>query len=207
ATISSGLRDGMAQPADLSKIGSRRGNGIARHVNTRWRQSEWPGDRHEAVSDEPPDFHDGGGLDDEAGPTSGSPSGDHGRPLIHIVGGEMNGIVDRAEAALIACNPEIYRYGGQLVRPVVEEVPAADMTVTKTHRLTPLTRPALVERFTAAAVWAKYDRRARKWVPVDCPDKFAEVYLARERWHMPPLVGIINAPLLRSDGSLLDKPG
>jgi hypothetical protein len=44
-------------------------------------------------------------------------------------------------------------------------------------------------------------------VYVDCPDKIAEVYLARERWQLPPLIGIINAPMMRADGSLLDQPG
>src|SRR5260370_42552834 len=46
-----------------------------------------------------------------------------------------------------------------------------------------------------------------EWVCVDCPAKIGEVYLAREAWRLPPVVGIINAPMLRADGSLLDQPG
>jgi putative DNA primase/helicase len=117
-------------------------------------------------------------------------------------------IVDQSEAALVASDPDIYRYGGQLVRPVLEEVPAADMTRTQVHRLLPVTRSYLVDILTAAARWQRFDRRVGDWVDVDCPDRIAEVYLAREgRWKLPPLVGIINAPMLRADGTVLEKPG
>jgi putative DNA primase/helicase len=130
-----------------------------------------------------------------------------GRPIIHLAGGKLPVIIDQAETALIGTSPEIYRYGGQLVRPVVEEVPAADETRTRVHRLAVVASPYLVEKFTSAAQWMKFDRRGNKWMDVDCPDKIAEVYLARSQWRMPPLVGIINAPMLRSDGSLLNTPG
>src|SRR5277367_6091386 len=66
------------------------------------------------------------------------------RPVLQLAGGKLPLVVDDAEAALIASNPDLYRYGGQLVRPVVDEVPAADMTRTKVHRLLPVTRPYLV---------------------------------------------------------------
>ncbi len=130
-----------------------------------------------------------------------------GRPVIRISGGQLPAIVDAAEAALIAAQPHIYRYGGQLVRPVVEEVPAADETRTRVHRLAVVTGPYLVEKFTAVARWMKLDRRSRKWTAIDCTSQIAEVYLAREQWRMLPLVGIINAPMMRTDGSLLNTPG
>jgi putative DNA primase/helicase len=130
------------------------------------------------------------------------------RPLIQIVGGKLPEIIDQAEDALIASEPHLYRYGGQLVRPVLEEVPAADMTRTQVHRLLPVTRSYLVDVLTTAAHWQRFDRRREDWVDVDCPDKVADVYLAREgQWRLPPLVGIINAPMLRADGTLLEKPG
>jgi putative DNA primase/helicase len=139
----------------------------------------------------------------------GPPSGDEPkRPVIQLVGGQLPLVVDKAEQALIASKPDIYRYGGQLVRPVLEEVPAADMTRTQVHRLLPVTRSYLVDVFTSAAHWQRFDRRREDWGDVDCPDRVAEVYLAREgRWRLPALVGIINAPMLRADGSYLDNPG
>ena len=90
----------------------------------------------------------------------------------------------------------------------MEEVPAADITRTQVHRLLPVTRPYLVDVFTTIAQWQRYDRRARDWIDVDCPDQIAETFLAREgRWRLPALVGLTNTPLLRADGSLIDQPG
>ena len=41
-----------------------------------------------------------------------------------------------------------------------------------------------------------------------CPDKVAEIYLARQgRWKLPVLTGIIHTPFLRADGSICEQPG
>jgi hypothetical protein len=128
--------------------------------------------------------------------------------LIQLVGGNLPAVVDAAEAALIASTPDFYRYGGQIVRPVVEEAPAADMTRTKAHRLVPVSRDYLIEVLTKVAQWQRFDRRSEQWANIDCPNRVAETYLAREgEWRIQPLVGIINAPMLRADGTLLDQPG
>jgi hypothetical protein len=129
-------------------------------------------------------------------------------PVIRITGGEIDTIVDLAEAALLVSAPDVYRHGYRLVRPVVEEMPAADMTRTRSHRLVGITAPHLVERLTAAAHWQRYDGRSRKWVEIDCPGDVAQIYLAREgRWRAPPLAGVIHTPVMRADGSMLDQPG
>jgi hypothetical protein len=132
----------------------------------------------------------------------------HQRPAIRLSGGELPKIVDDAEAALLASGADIYQRGGQLVRPVVEEVPAADGKTVQSWRIVPVTGPHLVERFTSVAGFQAHRRREKEWVPVDCPKDVAEVYLAREgSWRVPPLMGVVNAPMLRVDGSLLDQPG
>jgi len=142
------------------------------------------------------------------GAGDGAADGGSERPTIKIVGGKLPQIVDEAEVALIAGARDFYRYGDRLVRPVVEEVPAADETRTKAHRLVPITTPHLVDVLTAAADWQKFDKRSETWVPINCPDQVAETYLAREgHWHLPPIIGTINAPMLRADYSLLDRPG
>lgn len=130
------------------------------------------------------------------------------RPIIKVVGGKLPQIVDEAEAALIAGGSDFYRFGDRLVRPVIEEVPAADMTRTKIHRLVPVTPSHLVDVLTAVARFQKFDRRSETWISINCPDQIADTYLAREgRWRQPPLIGIINAPMLRADSSMLDRPG
>jgi putative DNA primase/helicase len=140
---------------------------------------------------------------------TGGGADDHDKPVIQRCGGDLPAIIDDAEQALLRKDTaDLYQRGGQLVRPVVEEMPGADRTIVRSWRLLPVTRPYLVECLTAAARFQIYRRREKEWVDVDCPDNIAECYLAREgSWRLPPLVGVINAPALRADGSLLDQPG
>jgi hypothetical protein len=60
-----------------------------------------------------------------------------------------------------------------------------------------------------AASWLRWDGKAEDWEPTDAPTAVARMLLsAAGRWpHMPLLAGIIEAPTLRADGSLLDQEG
>jgi hypothetical protein len=132
----------------------------------------------------------------------------HHRPVVKLVGGELPRIVDEAESALLRSGRDFYRFGGAMVRPVVEKVPAADMRRTQVHRLMPVPRAHLVEVLTDTANFQRFDRREKEWKDVDCPKDVADTYLARVgEWKLRPLVGVVNAPLLRADGSLLKDPG
>src|SRR5262249_3147548 len=52
------------------------------------------------------------------------------------------------------------------------------------------------------------DGRAGAYVPKNCPDRVAEVYLSRAGgWRIRVLLGIVNTPFLRADGSLCERPG
>jgi putative DNA primase/helicase len=66
----------------------------------------------------------------------------------------------------------------------------------------------LIERFTACIDFQKFDKRSNKWISIDCPEKIAATYLERlGTWRLRTLTGIVNAPTLRPDGSILDQPG
>src|SRR6516164_1167218 len=61
---------------------------------------------------------------------------------------------------------------------------------------------------TCAAQFVKYNTRAKKWLPVDAPDKVAQILLANEgKWRLPILTGVTNAPFVRTDGSVCETPG
>src|SRR5262249_31112396 len=128
------------------------------------------------------------------------------RPPIRVVDHELPRVVDEVEDVLIATGG-IYERSGQLIRPVRIRVPAADDRQTTSHRLAPITAAHVAETATRAAKFEKYDSRASKWRPIACPPKIAETFLARLEWRLPVLVGITSAPMLRPDGSLLDRPG
>src|SRR3954447_7365520 len=67
---------------------------------------------------------------------------------------------------------------------------------------------AMVEIMTDAADWERFDARSEQWARIDAPLKVAATYRQRVgHWKLPVLTGIINAPTLRPDGSILASPG
>jgi hypothetical protein len=58
------------------------------------------------------------------------------------------------------------------------------------------------------AAWLKWNERKGAWVPCGVPVEVLKSYLAwAEPWKLPYLAGVIGAPTLRPDGSILDVPG
>ena len=50
--------------------------------------------------------------------------------------------------------------------------------------------------------------KVKGWKPIDAPDKVASALLSRiGKWKLPVLNGIVQAPFLRVDGSLCERPG
>jgi hypothetical protein len=71
--------------------------------------------------------------------TGAKPASD--RPIIRIYGGELPRITDEAEAALIAGGSfNLYQRGGEIVRPVLEEMPGPDSTKTQSWRIVSVSR-------------------------------------------------------------------
>jgi hypothetical protein len=136
-----------------------------------------------------------------------------GRPLIRVTGGKLPEIVDAAEEALMAAGLGLYQRGSSIVRPVFTDIEVVagggDRRRTiKASRLVTTKLAYVAECMTRAARWERYDGRSRAWVPIDCPPKVAETYLQRDGlWRLPILTGVVNAPTIRPDGSVLDQPG
>src|SRR5262249_22724980 len=124
-----------------------------------------------------------GGRTQAPGPRTGTPW-----PQIRVVAGEIPRVVAESEAALLAYDSEIYQRGGLMVRPVLTKFAASDNREDQGWELTPVTRPYLVDELTCAARFWKYNGKSKAWLPVDAPDKVAEIYLARRgRWKLPVL--------------------
>jgi hypothetical protein len=140
--------------------------------------------------------------------SGGTASEDTPWPQIYVVPGELPRVVNEAETALLALGRQIYQRGGLIVRPVLSKLKAADDRDTKCWNLVPVTRPHLTETLTRAAQFLKWDARAKGFVPTNAPDRVAETYLARQgEWKLPILSGVGNAPFLRTDGSICERPG
>lgn len=130
------------------------------------------------------------------------------RRTIRYVAGELPDVVDQAEQALLAAELNIYQRGTLLVRPAAIHIGTGRPNDVAAHRIVEVGERALVEAMTLAADWRKYDKRTRGWCPIDAPLPVAKTYQQRVgQWKLLVLSGLIDAPTLRSDGSILETRG
>jgi len=55
--------------------------------------------------------------------------------------------------------------------------------------------------------FAKWEKSSKQWVPCKPGKDVLEGYLKRRPWDQPEVYGIITAPTMRPDGSILNEPG
>lgn len=135
-------------------------------------------------------------------------------PSIKIIPGQLHSQVDAAQSVLINNNSGIYQRAGQLVRIVTEESKpkkakdnhsirrdSNSLVITETDPI------YLSEILGKLAVWTRFDERKKDYIVKDCPIIVPKTLIARKEWDLPVLTGIIQAPTLRSDGSILEIPG
>ncbi|TAH37720.1 MAG: hypothetical protein EYC70_07065 [Planctomycetota bacterium] len=134
------------------------------------------------------------------------------RSEIHLEPGQLPRAATEAEAALLAERPSlVFQRGGRLVQVVTVAV----RTVRRGIRRPPgalvireVEHWQLVDLFSQAARWFKVDGRRKEWTLTDCPERVAKVYASRfGSWRVPELLGVVEAPTLRPDGSVLATPG
>jgi len=140
-------------------------------------------------------------------------------PTIKMIPGQLHIATDEAECILIANNPGIFQRSGQLVRIITEAAKPGKKPLKDKEEKPPISRSDdalviigvdpiyLAETLGKLAFWTKLDERSKEWKAKDCPDKIAKTLLARQQWKLPVLAGVIQAPTLRSDGSILQNPG
>ena len=138
-------------------------------------------------------------TDDEALPAP--------RPIL-LSGGRIEQNLDAIEEALLEQRIGIFERNGDLVMPGVVSIEVRSGKKIEAIGLIAVSAGSLVEIITSAAMLGKFDARSRRPILINCPPQIADAYIKRKgRWGLRPLTGIINAPTLRPDGSLLDKPG
>ena len=130
------------------------------------------------------------------------------RPVIRLVAGELERPVNAAEMALIGADVGLYQRAGTIVCtgtiPMLtahkKEIPTVGIFEVGEHRL--------LELMMSAARFEKYDARAEGFVPTNCPMTIPKT-LRERKGHLtlPTLTGILNAPSLRPDGTVLASPG
>ncbi|MEH6739866.1 MAG: DNA-primase RepB domain-containing protein [Sulfitobacter sp.] len=123
------------------------------------------------------------------------------KPLIRVVAGDLDRVVDAAEKEL-ANRGRHYQAGGLIVS-VSTDPTSGDPSIV------PTSAPALTRELSVAATWLKYDGRAEDWVRCDPPAKHAVILFDAQHFsHLPPLAGLARQPYFReTDGELITHPG
>jgi hypothetical protein len=130
------------------------------------------------------------------------------RPIVQIIGGALPAVIDEAEQILVEADNDLFQRGSLVVRPAQTRLPIAGGRETVGTRLVPVKSHHMMDRFSRAVDFQRFDKRSQDWFPTDCPRNVAEAYLQREgQWRLPVLTRVISAPTLRPDGSILDTPG
>jgi len=138
------------------------------------------------------------------------PAANDGAEII-IEPGRMPQIVDAAEKVLVANAARLCRFqrGGQVVRVIQldrgEEGGGLRRPVG-TVQLSSVTAVNLQETLECLINWVRIDKNGEP-KPADCPPRVPATYLARKDWKLPVLLGVVEAPILRPDGSILSVPG
>jgi putative DNA primase/helicase len=131
------------------------------------------------------------------------------RQIIKFVAGELDLAWRATQEALIKVGAPIYVRGGHLVQPIwrLETIPQDNREVL-TAQFVRLNVPRLTDIVGHhAACFFRFDRRVNKWFAMDPPRPVMETLLEIKHWHFPTVVGIVNAPTMRADGTLVTEPG
>jgi len=129
---------------------------------------------------------------------------------IVLADGRLNENLQAADTALLAAGVPIYERGGELVRPVRLERSEEAGGVRRDAGATvivPVSDRWLVQRLADAAPFVRMNAKGDH-VPADPPLEFARHLMDRQgEWAFPSLRGIVNAPTMRPDGSIVQTPG
>jgi hypothetical protein len=139
------------------------------------------------------------------------------RPLIQVQAGELAQHVRDAERYLAQATRRepprgVYQRHGFLVRiaRLAETTDAGGIRrAAGTLQILTAGPDVLSIALADACRWLKWNQRSGEWVPADVPPRVAKTLCAiAGDWHNTPyLAGIIEAPSLRPDGSILQQPG
>jgi putative DNA primase/helicase len=128
------------------------------------------------------------------------------KPVIVIRASQFDQMATEAERALIDARMPIYQRG-ELVTPVVNDATGSGGHQIKVVRLAPMAVPAMLDYLCRSAQFKKWTAK-QELVAANPPENLAKIILARAgEWNFRHLAGIITAPTLRPDGSLLTEPG
>jgi putative DNA primase/helicase len=129
-------------------------------------------------------------------------------PTIKIADGQIAHMVDQTQDALIKAELPIFVRGGRLVEPISVDREAADGRRTTTTVFAALSEEKVTYALNKhAATFVRHDARQKGWVETNPPPKVAAMLLGLRQWEFPEVIGVVGAPTMRPDGSILSAHG
>lgn len=206
-TIASGVRGGVSKP----RHPQIRGGDTDRELREYFRGEDGRSAAAEPTAGDgaPPP------TDADAPGGAGGSGGEDPRPEIKI-GVDEDRVVDEAIAALALEERNLYQRGNMLVH-VVRDLAASSkkrsiVRQPNEPRIAICAQARLRELCAASATWLRYDARAGEdadpWTPAHPPLWAVQAAAARGEWlGVRHLEAIVEHPVLRPDGTLLERPG
>lgn len=117
-------------------------------------------------------------------------------------------IADVAEGALGMLEHHLFYRGRELVQVVLPQGPAETYgKIPEPPEIVAIQRSTLQRLMAKAVHWQDFDRQG-ELIPVAPPEWCVKmIYEAPEWRHIRQLLAVVETPILRPDGSVLDKPG
>jgi putative DNA primase/helicase len=140
-----------------------------------------------------------------AAPKSDSSDG----PIIRWAAGTLDKVWRLTERTLIDAGVPVYVRGGRLVQPLWRWEKSAGERDALTMLFVPynVARLGDVAAHQARVQYQKFNTRSNKWVNVDPPNEVMERLIVIGHWSFPSVIGLVNSPTMRRDGTLLVKEG
>lgn len=134
------------------------------------------------------------------------------KSTIIIEQGQLDLVLDKAEEVLCNTKCNVYQRSGSLV--TIAKASAFKRANKKLLSVNPdeiIIKETdihyLSEVLTKNALWAKSNEKGEIGKYINCPKDISQHIISRPSWNIPNLFGVISAPTLRKDGSILDKEG
>lgn len=129
---------------------------------------------------------------------------------LNIIAGDFPELCDAAETALFEHEPNLFQRGNELVRVMLSR-PETVHGITRPGGKTLITAvdvEHLMDRLNRQIRWQRWSHRKSAWAASNAPRTVATNLLARAgTWRFYSLVGVVTAPTLRPDGSVIEQPG
>jgi hypothetical protein len=132
-------------------------------------------------------------------------------PEIELSDGNLLGIIEQAEEAILAASDQrLFQRGGKVVHLLRIECKETTRGITR-EAGSLIIEPAMPEciclEMARTARYLKWNKGAKAYLPADPPKKYAQFMAAQDELPFRVLLGTIETPTLRPDGSILQKHG